>query len=51
MVNLLTINHHNQLRSVRYDELHPSEQADRVVAREVTKAILRVSDRWVDWLS
>ncbi|KAL5511906.1 hypothetical protein ACEPAH_5124 [Sanghuangporus vaninii] len=34
-----------------YDELHPSEQADKIVAREYTNAILRKSDRWVTWLS
>ncbi|KAH8117925.1 GDSL lipase/acylhydrolase, partial [Phellopilus nigrolimitatus] len=34
-----------------YDELHPSEQADRVVARELTNAVLRKSDNWVTWLS
>ena len=35
----------------RYDELHPSEQADRVVAREITAAILRTSERWITWFS
>ena len=35
----------------RYDELHPSEQADRVVARQVTNAILRLSNQWTTWFS
>ncbi|EJD06124.1 GDSL lipase/acylhydrolase [Fomitiporia mediterranea MF3/22] len=34
-----------------YDELHPSEQADRVVARELTNAVLRKSNDWVTWFS
>ncbi|KAI0791061.1 GDSL lipase/acylhydrolase [Abortiporus biennis] len=34
-----------------FDELHPSEQADRIVAREVTAAIRRTSSRWVTWFS
>ncbi|KAH8117616.1 GDSL lipase/acylhydrolase [Phellopilus nigrolimitatus] len=34
-----------------YDELHPSEQTDRVIARELTNAVLRKSDDWVTWLS
>ncbi|KAL5528983.1 hypothetical protein ACEPAG_4957 [Sanghuangporus baumii] len=34
-----------------FDELHPSEQADRIVAREYTNAALRKSDRWVTWFS
>ncbi|TFK50695.1 GDSL lipase/acylhydrolase [Heliocybe sulcata] len=34
-----------------YDELHPSEQSDRVVAREITAAIKRTSEQWITWLS
>ncbi|KAI0093238.1 GDSL lipase/esterase [Irpex rosettiformis] len=34
-----------------YDELHPSEQADRQVAKFVAGAISRQSDDWVTWLS
>lgn len=34
-----------------WDEVHPSEQADRVVAREITAAIKRTSSRWTTWLS
>jgi len=34
-----------------YDELHPSEQTDRVVARQITNAILRKSENWTTWLS
>ncbi|KDQ55497.1 carbohydrate esterase family 16 protein [Jaapia argillacea MUCL 33604] len=34
-----------------YDELHPSEQSDRIVAREITAAIKRTSDEWTTWFS
>ncbi|KAF9450383.1 carbohydrate esterase family 16 protein [Macrolepiota fuliginosa MF-IS2] len=34
-----------------YDELHPSEQADRHVAREIANVILGKGSRWVSWLS
>lgn len=34
-----------------YDELHPSEQADRIVAREISGAILRTSENYTTWLS
>lgn len=34
-----------------YDELHPSEQADRVVARQITNAIQRKSEKWTTWFS
>ncbi|OCH95459.1 GDSL lipase/acylhydrolase [Obba rivulosa] len=34
-----------------YDELHPSEQADRVVAREIAAAINRQSSQWTTWFS
>jgi len=34
-----------------FDELHPSEQADRVVAREVATVIRGGSSRWATWLS
>lgn len=37
--------------SFRFDELHPSEQADRIVAREVAAAIRRKSSKWVTWFS
>ncbi|EJD37647.1 hypothetical protein AURDEDRAFT_199612 [Auricularia subglabra TFB-10046 SS5] len=33
-----------------YDELHPSEQADRVVAREMAKA-LKGNTKWATWIS
>ncbi|KAF8965410.1 GDSL lipase/acylhydrolase [Flammula alnicola] len=33
-----------------YDELHPSEQADRIVAREVAKVINGEESEWMDWL-
>ncbi|KAH9922176.1 uncharacterized protein B0H18DRAFT_1018380 [Fomitopsis serialis] len=33
-----------------YDELHPSEQTDRVIAREIAAAIVRNSSTWIDWL-
>ncbi|KAG5716240.1 GDSL esterase/lipase [Termitomyces sp. T112] len=34
-----------------YDELHPSEQADRVVAREIATIIEGKDSRWTTWLS
>jgi len=33
-----------------YDEVHPSEQADRVVAREIAAAIVRNSTDWMTWI-
>lgn len=38
-------------RLFRFDELHPSEQTDRVVAREVAAAIRRKSSKWTTWFS
>ena len=35
----------------RWDELHPSEQADRVIAREIVAAIRGTSGRWITWFS
>ncbi|KZT00213.1 carbohydrate esterase family 16 protein [Laetiporus sulphureus 93-53] len=34
-----------------YDELHPSEQTDRVIARELAAAIVRNSSSWITWLT
>lgn len=34
-----------------YDELHPSEQADRVVAEQVAQVILGEENQWTTWLS
>jgi len=34
-----------------FDELHPSEQTDRIVAVEVSAAITRKSSQYVTWLS
>lgn len=34
-----------------FDELHPSEQADRVVARNMANAISRKSEKWITWFS
>lgn len=46
---------HNDVLTARYryDELHPSEQADRQVAKFVAGAINRkpISDKWVTWLT
>jgi len=36
---------------VWYDELHPSEQSDRVVAREIANTILGKGSRWTTWFS
>ena len=33
-----------------FDELHPSEQANRIVAREIVKGV-KDSSQWVKWLS
>jgi hypothetical protein len=35
----------------RFDELHPSEQADRIVAREIAQAIEGRANQWTTWLS
>ena len=35
----------------RYDELHPSEQADRIVAREIAQVIEGHANQWTTWLS
>ncbi|KAF9528819.1 GDSL lipase/acylhydrolase [Crepidotus variabilis] len=34
-----------------FDELHPSEQADRIVAREVAQVTKGVTNQWTTWLS
>ncbi|PIL33347.1 hypothetical protein GSI_04798 [Ganoderma sinense ZZ0214-1] len=34
-----------------YDELHPSVQASRVVAKAISDAIQRRSEEWITWLS
>ncbi|THU95077.1 carbohydrate esterase family 16 protein [Dendrothele bispora CBS 962.96] len=34
-----------------FDELHPSEQADRVVAMEIAKVFKGEESRWTTWLS
>ncbi|KAF9267360.1 carbohydrate esterase family 16 protein [Marasmius fiardii PR-910] len=34
-----------------FDELHPSEQADRIVAREIAEAIGGKQNKWTSWLS
>ncbi|KAG6856479.1 hypothetical protein H0H87_003947 [Tephrocybe sp. NHM501043] len=34
-----------------YDELHPSEQADRIVAREIAAVIKGDKRKWTTWLS
>ncbi|KAK0198889.1 SGNH hydrolase-type esterase domain-containing protein [Armillaria mellea] len=33
-----------------YDELHPSEQADRVVAREIAQVARGEQNRWTTWI-
>ena len=37
--------------TTRYDELHPSEQADRIVARNIADGILGIPSRWFTWIS
>ncbi|KAK0470457.1 carbohydrate esterase family 16 protein [Desarmillaria tabescens] len=34
-----------------YDELHPSEQADRIVAREIAKVARGQESKWATWIS
>ncbi|KAF9560331.1 hypothetical protein CPC08DRAFT_818293 [Agrocybe pediades] len=34
-----------------FDELHPSEQADRIVAREIAQVIEGKKNKWTTWLS
>ncbi|OCB89669.1 carbohydrate esterase family 16 protein [Sanghuangporus baumii] len=34
-----------------FDELHPSEQVDRTIARHIANAILRLPTPWLTWLS
>ncbi|EJF59315.1 hypothetical protein DICSQDRAFT_181996 [Dichomitus squalens LYAD-421 SS1] len=34
-----------------YDELHPSVQAERVVAKAISDVIHRRSEKWITWLS
>ncbi|KAJ7595525.1 GDSL lipase/acylhydrolase [Mycena floridula] len=34
-----------------FDELHPSEQADRMVAREITGILKGKKNRWTTWIS
>jgi hypothetical protein len=35
----------------RYDELHPSEQADRMVAKQIAEVATGKANRWTTWLS
>lgn len=34
----------------RYDELHPSEQADRIVAREIAQVARGETNKWTTWI-
>ncbi|KAG2754216.1 carbohydrate esterase family 16 protein [Suillus brevipes Sb2] len=34
-----------------YDELHPSQQSDRIVAREMTAVMMGENNQWTTWLS
>ncbi|KAG2130906.1 carbohydrate esterase family 16 protein [Suillus clintonianus] len=34
-----------------YDELHPSQQSDRIVAREITAVMKGEQNQWTTWLS
>ena len=35
----------------RYDELHPSEQSDRIVAHEIANTLTDKGSRWTTWFS
>ncbi|KAJ6632150.1 GDSL lipase/acylhydrolase [Mycena sp. CBHHK59/15] len=45
------INGTNRDSYIWYDELHPSEQADRVLAKEIAQVIEGKENRWTTWLS
>jgi len=36
---------------LRYDELHPSQQSDRIVAKEITAVMKGEYNQWTTWLS
>jgi phospholipase/lecithinase/hemolysin len=36
---------------VWYDELHPSEQADRIVAREIANVLEDIGSQYATWFS
>lgn len=38
-------------RIYRYNDLHPSQQANRVVAREITAVLKGEQNRWTTWWS
>lgn len=35
----------------RFDELHPSEQSDRIVAREIANEIIGIGSKYATWFS
>jgi hypothetical protein len=35
----------------RFDELHPSEQADRMLAKNIAEVITTGKNKWTTWLS
>ena len=41
----------SNVATTRYDELHPSEQADRIVAREMAAVIDGQGSKWATWIS
>lgn len=36
---------------LRYDELHPSQQSDRNIAKEITAVMKGEYNQWTTWLS
>ena len=36
---------------IRYDELHPSEVADKIVGREIAAVIKGEQSKWTTWLN
>ena len=40
-----------KLTNSRYDELHPSEQVDRIVAREIAAVLEGKGSKYATWFS
>jgi hypothetical protein len=50
-LNFLPVAMRFDVVTTRFDELHPSEHADRIVAREIAAVIKGQGSRWAMWLS